>query len=654
MSRKQAGNKINWVHLALAIFVGYQVALWIAWVIPSRHYVGFDEGWHLEVSQYIYRGLTDYGIPGLIYKFIHAFQDKPPLISFLPVPMYLIFGNHVWAATAVNLIWLVLLNVYLFRLVCYFWGEGPALIACISLQTMPLFPGLSRFVMAEYGTAVLVIMFMYYLFVPKPSAYRAVCLGVVAGLGSLEKVLFPTYIIGPLILVIVGEFWKAEKGSRSRMVRFWLLSLGIALLVAGPWYSVNYAHVLGRSLRVSYGAEATPYRFGTSLGDLKAIGLYVRDFINSGITAYQALLLALSWLGYRIIKGKGKHNPISLLTIGIILWFVVPFLIYLPSLYLNYKFMIPFFPPVSIALGVVLWRFVENCRWSWLIVAAILIWPNFNILYAGVPLGKLNQTYRTVRLGPFDFLPDPYLGFPKPDRFPYKEILEFVASDGACIKGSTGGPPSLAMAVDMSEFNRNAMIFEVTRTRLPVKVYGAPLGGSPDPSFDLAAALSIAAKQDYIIFRSINPAGPEFTNKFNGEIRKRIESGELPFRLLKAFPLPDGSSGLLYRQISQSERDDCAYHISPASQIFGKEAGKEEVSVTTCPGKAWTASTHSESWDWIGISSGGSGTGSGTVNYYVLSNKTGRARTGTLTIAGRLFTITQIGESLSDSQGAKK
>ena len=185
--------------------------LWALWVIPSRHYVGFDEGWHLEVSQHLYYGLTEYGNPGLLYKFIHAMQAKPPLVSLLPVPMYLIFGNHAISATAVNLVWLVLLNIFFFRLIRHFWGDGPALISCIFLQTMPLFQGLSRIVMAEYGTAALVILFMYFLFTQPPSLRRAVMLGIITGLGLLEKVLFPTYIVGPVLWDRWGELWEKQR-----------------------------------------------------------------------------------------------------------------------------------------------------------------------------------------------------------------------------------------------------------------------------------------------------------------------------------------------------------------------------------------------------------------------------------------------------------
>ena len=57
-----------------------------------------------------------------------------------------------------------------------------------------------------------------------------------------------------------------------------------------------------------------------------------------------------------------------------------------------------------------------------------------------------------------------------------------------------------------------------------------------------------------------------------------------------------------------------------------------------------TASTKPGSWDWIGISSGENGTETGSVNYIVLPSNTGSARTGTLTIAGQMFTVTQGGQ----------
>ena len=85
----------------------------------------------------------------------------------------------------------------------------------------------------------------------------------------------------------------------------------------------------------------------------------------------------------------------------------------------------------------------------------------------------------------------------------------------------------------------------------------------------------------------------------------------------------------------------CTYSIYPTSKHFGPSGGTGSVDVTTQSGCAWTATSNDS---WIHITSGSSGTGSGTVNYSVDEN-TGSARTGTITIANETFTVTQSGTS---------
>ena len=85
----------------------------------------------------------------------------------------------------------------------------------------------------------------------------------------------------------------------------------------------------------------------------------------------------------------------------------------------------------------------------------------------------------------------------------------------------------------------------------------------------------------------------------------------------------------------------CTCSIYPTSKHFGPSGGTGSVDVTTQSGCAWTATSNDS---WIHITSGSSGTGSGTVNYSVDEN-TGSARTGTITIANETFTVTQSGTS---------
>ncbi len=83
----------------------------------------------------------------------------------------------------------------------------------------------------------------------------------------------------------------------------------------------------------------------------------------------------------------------------------------------------------------------------------------------------------------------------------------------------------------------------------------------------------------------------------------------------------------------------CVYSISPTSIFFPVAGGTGNVNVTASAGCAWTAASNVP---WIAITAGATGTGSGTVTYTVFAN-TGNLRTGTMTIAGKTFTVTQDG-----------
>jgi alpha-D-ribose 1-methylphosphonate 5-triphosphate synthase subunit PhnG len=81
----------------------------------------------------------------------------------------------------------------------------------------------------------------------------------------------------------------------------------------------------------------------------------------------------------------------------------------------------------------------------------------------------------------------------------------------------------------------------------------------------------------------------------------------------------------------------CTYELTPtASETVAAGGGGGSFAVTTGTSCAWTAST---SDGWIHITAG-SGSGSGTVTYTVDPN-TDAARTGTITIGGQIYTVSQ-------------
>jgi Putative binding domain, N-terminal len=83
----------------------------------------------------------------------------------------------------------------------------------------------------------------------------------------------------------------------------------------------------------------------------------------------------------------------------------------------------------------------------------------------------------------------------------------------------------------------------------------------------------------------------------------------------------------------------CTYAIDPMSASAPAGGATGSVAVTTGSACAWTASSNA-AWITVTSASGGGGTGNGTVTYSVAAN-TGTARTGSITIAGQTFTVTQ-------------
>jgi len=90
----------------------------------------------------------------------------------------------------------------------------------------------------------------------------------------------------------------------------------------------------------------------------------------------------------------------------------------------------------------------------------------------------------------------------------------------------------------------------------------------------------------------------------------------------------------------------CSYSIDPPSASPGPGGGVICFAVTTSAWCDWTAVSNDPSW--LTLTSGSPGTGNGTVCFSVAVN-TGAARTGTITIAGEIFTVNQAAAACSYS-----
>ena len=85
----------------------------------------------------------------------------------------------------------------------------------------------------------------------------------------------------------------------------------------------------------------------------------------------------------------------------------------------------------------------------------------------------------------------------------------------------------------------------------------------------------------------------------------------------------------------------CTYAIAPTSGSVPAGGGTGSTGVTSPAGCAWTGVSNSTSW--LTVTGGASGSGNGTVAFSAAANSSTSSRTGTLTIAGQSFSVTQPG-----------
>jgi conserved repeat domain len=85
----------------------------------------------------------------------------------------------------------------------------------------------------------------------------------------------------------------------------------------------------------------------------------------------------------------------------------------------------------------------------------------------------------------------------------------------------------------------------------------------------------------------------------------------------------------------------CQYMLNPPSANYPAAGGNGSVNVTALAGCFWKPNSND---DWIIVSNGGA-TGNGSFNYTVLANPDSQPRTGTVTVATAIFTVTQGGGS---------
>jgi hypothetical protein len=117
----------------------------------------------------------------------------------------------------------------------------------------------------------------------------------------------------------------------------------------------------------------------------------------------------------------------------------------------------------------------------------------------------------------------------------------------------------------------------------------------------------------------------------------RTGSGEVHYQVAPGSASRTGTLTIAGRAFTVSQGAACSYTLSASGQTVPVGGGTGTVALTTGAECAWTASS---TVPWLTITSPAGGTGTSTINFSAAAHS-GDARTGTLTIGGQTFTVTQ-------------
>ena len=498
----------------------------IFWIFKNTAPPSWDQAHYLEASANLENTLKSQGILAFLDQTTRVIGTKAPLLPILAIPLYLVFESSAQTALLVNILFFVIFVFFFFLLAREFVDEKTAAASVLIVSTMPLFWGLVRNYFVEFGLMTLVVIFLYLLLKSKDFTSKNFMfwLGAVFGLGMMMKFHFFLFIAGPSILVIWQSFKKAGLSRKLRDLKRTLpYFLPPAILIALPWYLNNIKTVLWKAKRATDPMLLGDYYYGPFYS-LKNIAGSIADFINFSISSYWFAVFGVLAMILIIKMTKIKINYFLLL------WFLVPALVFLSGPNKDYRLLLPALPPFALFISWMLFRLMGEKANFYLVI--LLIFP---------VLSWANTTFLKLPL-----LGDEKIGLyaqrPQEQNWPNEEILGFLDSL------EPQGRKTVILASEHQFFNINNLRYFTEKNRLNLEIKSASYFPKETP---IEEVLEFARDGDYLIMKKGAEDGPAGLNYFNDDIesavfvRHNLEWEAVP----NNFVFPDGGLLLIAQKL---------------------------------------------------------------------------------------------------------
>ncbi len=204
-----------------------------------------------------------------------------------------------------------------------------------------------------------------------------------------------------------------------------------------------------------------------------------------------------------------------------------------------------------------------------------------------------------------------------------------VATEALAINGSAGARSIFAFTHGRGAWRVPLCTFSLSE----VEVFVPPSGGSASINMSAPIGCSWSANTANTWITIVSAQSGSGNGSLDLEVRENFTGsarlGSISIAGLTVTLVQDAGFG-----------DDCSYSIAPTFQSFSASGGTGSLNVFANSRCAWQAVSNAS---WISVTSAAVGIGNSIVSYSVAPNPGTSGRNGTITIAGRTFSIKQKG-----------
>jgi 4-amino-4-deoxy-L-arabinose transferase-like glycosyltransferase len=377
------------------------------WIFIDNSAPSWDQSHYLDVAWQYQQALNYHGFVSFLQTIHHADPSHGPLFTIFILPFFYLFGDSARSGLLLNFALAPILYLSAGEIAMHFTVRWQArLLTIVLVATMPLLVGLYHNDLQDFLLVTITTGSLLLLLKSDRFRRRGICLalGVTMGFGTLTKVTFPLFVLGPLLVVLAWTWvpWFRERlsgyNARGKEFRRTLLNIVYALcvflVVTVPWYGPNASATVEyirstTSGPLSIGAgPSNPYTF-------HAVFAFTSGVLNEHVSWIVGLVGIVAILVNISAISAWFRTPVQtwkLLGAAFLLsWVMVPFASVALAHNQDVRLMAPVFPGIAIIVS----GSVTAVRWTGLRLTLI-------------SFATLALVYQTVnRVSPlgFNFMP---------------------------------------------------------------------------------------------------------------------------------------------------------------------------------------------------------------------------------------------------------